>query len=676
VRRSALARSVTLARAATLAACAALTACAHAPGLGLDPQIAPGDDFYAHANGRWLAATPIPDDRVAIGSFSTATDTVEARVRAIVEAAAAGPRDGSERAKVGALYASFMDEAAIEARGLAPLAPTLARIAAITDRRALAAFLGGEVRADVDVLNCTHTWTDRPLGLWIEQDLNDPSRNTAYLVQGGLGLPDRAYYLEPTGELAEQRAAYARYLEQLLTLAGVADPGAQAAAALGLETELATHHATAEATGSVAAGNNPRTRAELERIAGLDWAAFLDAAGLGAQPHFVVWQPAAIEGFAALVGRAPLDAWKSYLTTRAIARAAGVLPRAFADARFDFYGRTLFGVPADKPRWKRGLDLLDGELGMTVGRLYVERHFPARTRADIVAMVEQIRAAFVRRIDALAWMAPETKAQAKAKVAVLEVGIGHPDTWPDISGLVLADDDLFGNVERASREATRRELAKLGQKPDRRAWCMNPHEVNAVNLPLRNAIDFPAGILEAPFYHPDATAAVNYGGTGATVGHELVHSFDDAGAEFDADGRVRRWWTPDDYARFKASGAELVAQYAAYAPFPGVTLNGQLTLSENIADLAGLAAAYDAWAALPAASTGRGTARDLFLAYAQAWRTKIREPAERAALLTDGHAPPRFRAQTVRNLDAWYDALGVRPGQALYLAPEARVRIW
>lgn len=671
MRRSALARSAPLA--------AALAACAHAPGLdldALDPQVAPGDDFYGHANGRWLAETPIPDDRVAIGSFSTATDTVEARVRAIVEAAAAGPRDGSDRAKVGALYASFMDEATIERRGLAPLAPTLARIEAIADRRALAAFLGGEVRADVDVLNCTSTWTDRPIGIWVEQDLDDPTRNTAYLVQGGLGLPDRAYYLEPSGELAEQRAAYGRYLERLLMLAGVANASAHAAAALRLEIELATHHATAEATGSVTAGHNPRTRAQLEQLPGLDWVTFLDAAGLGAQPRFVVWQPTAIEGFAALVGRAPLEAWKSYLTTRAIARAAGVLPRAFAEARFDFYGRTLFGVPEDEPRWKRGLELLDGELGMTVGRLYVERHFSARTRADIVEMVENIRAAFVRRIDALAWMAPETKAQAKAKVAVLEVGIGHPETWPDLSALTIADDDLFGNVERTSRENTRRELAKLGQKPDRRAWCMNPHEVNAVNLPLRNAIDFPAGILDAPFYHPDATAAVNYGGTGATVGHELVHSFDDAGAEFDADGRVRRWWTPEDYAQFKASGAQLVAQYAAYAPFPGVQLNGQLTLSENIADLAGLAAAYDAWAALPAASTGRGTARDLFLAYAQSWRTKIREPAERAALLTDGHAPPRFRAQTVRNLDAWYDALGVRLGQALYLAPEARVRVW
>jgi putative endopeptidase len=668
-----------LARSAPLATTLALAACAHAPGFdasGLDPAIAPGDDFYGHANGRWLAETPIPDDRVAIGSFSTATDTVEARVRAIVEAAAAGPRDGSDRAKVGALYASFMDEATIERRGLAPLAPMLARIEAIADRRALAAFLGGEVRADVDVLNCTSTWTDRPIGIWVEQDLDDPTRNTAYLVQGGLGLPDRTYYLEPSGELAEQRAAYGRYLERLLMLAGVANASAHAAAALRLEIELATHHATAEATGSVTAGHNPRTRAQLEQLPGLDWVTFLDAAGLGAQPRFVVWQPDAIAGFAALVGSAPIEAWKSYLTTRAIARAAGVLPRAFAEARFDFYGRTLFGVPEDEPRWKRGLELLDGELGMTVGRLYVERHFSARTRADIVEMVENIRAAFVRRIDALAWMAPDTKAQAKAKVAVLEVGIGHPDTWPDLSALTIADDDLFGNVERTSRENTRRQLAKLRQTPDRRAWCMNPHEVNAVNLPLRNAIDFPAGILEAPFYRADASAAANYGGTGSTVGHELVHSFDDAGAEFDAEGRVRRWWTPEDYARFKASGAQLVAQYAAYAPFPGVHLNGQLTLSENIADLAGLAAAYDAWAALPAASSGRGEARDLFLAYGQSWRTKIREAAERAALLTDGHAPPRFRAQTVRNLDAWYDAFGVRPGQALYLAPGARVRIW
>ena len=648
----------------------------------MDRSVKPGDDFYEFANGAWMRSTEIPPDRSSTGAFLRVEEAVEARNRAILEDAARGTAaPGTEERKLGDLFAAYMDEAAIEAKGLDPLRPALARIAALPDARALAAELGATVRADVDIFNCTDLHTTRPLGVFIEQDLAEPSRNTVYLVQGGLGLPDRDYYLEDSPRLAEIRAQYRAHLEKVLALAGFTDAAARAERVLAFETRLARTHGSREDAADVQKGNNPWTRAELEqRAPGMDWDAFLRAAALDRQPRFIAWQPTALAGLAARVRDEPLPIWKDYLAVRALERAAPFLPKAFVDEAFAFHGTALSGTPQLRPRWKRGLDVVDGAIGDAVGRIYVKRHFPPEAKADIEAMVREIRAAFARRIDALDWMAPETRARAKAKLASLQVGIGYPDRWIDYGGLEIARGDLLGDVERAGLFRYRRELAKLGQPPDRGEWCMLPHTVNAVNLPVRNALEFPAGILEPPFYDRAAPSAANFASIGSTIGHEISHAFDDQGALFDERGKLENWWTPADLARFQQAGQRLAAQYDAYRPFPDVAVNGKLTLSENIADLAGLAAAFDGWRASVGAAPPRigdlDPPQQFFVAFAQSWQTKEREPALRRQLLTDGHAPARYRALTMRNLDPWYAAFDVRAGEKLYLAPGDRVRVW
>jgi putative endopeptidase len=649
----------------------------------MEPTVKPGEDFYAYANGAFMRTAEIPPDRASTGAFLRVFETVEARTRAIVEEAARGDAPaGSDARKIGDLYSTYMDEAAIEAKGLEPLRPTLVRIASLGDDRALAAELGGTVRADVDIFNCTNLTTSRPLGVWIEQDLNEPSRNTVYLVQGGLGLPDRDYYLDSSPRLAGIRAQYRAHLEKVFALAGLPDSGPRAERVLAFETKLAATHGSRQDAGDVQKGNHPWSRAELEqRASGMDWGAFLRAAALDRQPAFIAWQPAALTGLAALVKSEPLATWKDYLTARALDRAAPFLTKAFVDESFAFYDTVLTGTPQQRARWKRGLDVVDRAVGEAVGRIYVQRHFPPEAKAEVQGMVRNIRDAFARRIDALDWMAPATKARAKEKLAVLEVGIGYPDRWIDYGGLEIVKGDLLGNVERAQLFEYRRQLAKLGKTPDRAEWCMLPHTVNAVNLPVRNALNFPAGFMEPPFYDRGATAAVKYASIGSTIGHEISHSFDDQGALFDVRGKLDNWWTPADLARFQAAAQKLVAQYDAYKPFPDAAVNGKLTLSENIADLAGLAAAYDAWraslggAALPRVD-GLDGEQQFFVGYAQTWQTKTREVALRRQLLTDGHAPDRFRAVTVRNVDPWYAAFDVQPGDALYLAPADRVRVW
>jgi putative endopeptidase len=668
------------------AAAPAATPAAPAP-RGVDPAAmdrtaAPGDDFYGYANGTYLRTAEIPADRAGTGAFLRVFETVEARNRAIVEetAASAAPA-GSDPRKIGDLYTTFMDEAAIEAKGAEPVRPALARIAAIADARALATELGATIRADVDLFNCTEMHTGRPLGLWVEQDLADPSRNTAYLVQGGLGLPDRSYYLDESPRMTDLRAKYLAHLEKLFALAGLSEPAARARRAMALETRLARAHGTREDSGDVARGNNAWTQADLaKRAPGLDWGAFLAAAGLGGQPGFIVWQPSAVTGLAAAAKAEPLAAWKDYLSARALDRAAPYLSKAFADAAFAFHGTALSGTPEQSARWKRGLAVVDEAIGEAVGRIYVERHFPPAAKAELQGMVENIRTAFARRIDAVPWMAASTKARAKAKLAIIEVGIGYPDHWRDFSGLEIVKGDLLGDVERAGLFHYRGELAKLGKTPDRGEWCMLPHTVNAVNLPARNALNFPAGFMEPPFYDRNATPAVKYAAVGAVIGHEISHSFDDQGALFDEQGRLANWWTSEDLAHFQAAGQKLVEQYDGYRPFPDAAVNGKLTLGENIADLAGLAAAYDGWRAslsgsAPAADGFSGD-QQFFLSFAQTWQSKMREPALRRRILTDGHAPGQYRALTVRNLDPWYAAFDVKPGQALYLAPESRVRVW
>lgn len=650
----------------------------------MDRRVKPGDDFYMFANGTWYAKAEIPADRTATGLFLQVTEEIEARSKALLEeAAAAHAPAGSVTQKVGDAYASYIDEAAIEARGLAPLTKELAALEKISDKRSLSAYLGAQLRADVDPLNNTNFHTSNVFGLWVEQDLNDASRYAPYLLQGGLGMPDRKYYVDAAAPMATMRTKYTQHLAAMLRLAKIDGADAKAARAMALESKIATVHASRVDSNDVGKANNPWARAEFRtRAPGIDWDAFFTAARLEKQPSFIVWHPHAFTGIAALVASEPLDAWKDYLTVRIVERNASVLPKALLDESFAFYGTTMRGVPTAPPRWRRALNALnDGELGEAIGQLYVAKYFRPESKAAVNAIVANLMTAFARRIDALAWMAPATKAKAKEKLATLKIGIGYPDEWTDYGALAITRGDLFGNAQRLEEFAYARNLAKLGKPVNRGEWCMVPQVVDAVNMPVRNALNFPAGILATPFFDPRATPAANYGSIGAVIGHEISHSFDDEGAKFDASGHFANWWTPEDLTHFQASGAALVAQYNGYRPFPDVAVNGEQTLGENIADLAGLAAAYDAWKASlggAPAETQDGLSGDeqFFLSFAQSWRTKTRDENLRMSLATNGHAPPHYRALTVRNIDAWYSAFGVKPGDALYLAPDARVRVW
>jgi predicted metalloendopeptidase len=482
--------------------------------------------------------------------------------------------------------------------------------------------------------------------------------------------------------MAEVRTAYLGHIAKVLRLASVPEPEGKAARIFALEQAIARVHRSRLDTGDVRKGNNHWTRKEFDtRAPGLDWSAFFSAAGLDRQADFVVWQPSALAGIAALVGSEPLDTWKDYLTFHAVDRASGVLPKAFVEEHFAFHGKVLSGTPELRVRWKRAVEATNDALGDAVGKLYVRHYFPPEEKARLQAMVRNILAAFSQRIDALPWMAPATKVQAKAKLAVLKVGVGYPDRWIDYSGLWVAPGDAFGNAERAEIFELRRNLNKLGQPVDRGEWVMTPQTVNAVNLPAMNALNFPAAILQPPFFDPHRPEVMDYGATGATIGHEISHSFDDQGSLFDAAGRLHNWWTKGDLEHFQASAQQLVKQFDAYRPFPDLAINGRLTLGENIADVAGLAAAYDAYRLSlggkeASACEGFSGDQQFFLSYAQSWREKSREPALRQQILTNSHAPAQYRAGSVRNLDAWVAAFDVKPGQTLYLASFDRVRIW
>ena len=649
---------------------------------GMDVHVKPGDDFYRYANGTWLARTEIPADRATWGTGAMVAERTNKRVADLIQDAADHAPAGSDARKVGDFYATYMDEAAIESKGAAPLAPVLDRIAAISDATALARELGGSLRADVDALNNTNFETPNIFGVWIAQDLTDPAKYSTFLLQGGLGMPNREYYIDASPRMAEIRAKYEAYLTTLFDLAKQPDPGGKAKRVVGLEQRIASTHGSREDSADVLKSNNHWTRADFDRRApGMDWKAFFDAAGLGGQSTFVVWQPTAPVGVAATVKNVPIGTWKDYLLARAIDQAAPMLPKAFVDAHFDFHNRTLAGTPALRERWKRGVDATNDALGNAVGRMYIEKYFPPAEKERAATLVRRLIAAFDRRLDGLEWMKPETKQRAKAKLAVLKIGVGYPDTWLDYSGLSIVNGDAVGNAERASLFGYRRHLAKLGRPVDRGEWVSDPQVVDAYNLPAMNAMNFPAAILQPPYFDRDRPEVMDYGAIGAIIGHEISHSFDDQGALFDADGKLANWWTKDDFDHFKEQSARLVAQYNAYKPFPDLAVNGKLTLSENIADVAGLAIAYDAYR-LSLGSREAPTIQSLtgdqqfFLSFAQMWRNRIREAALRRRVLTDGHSPPEYRGDTVRNLNPWYAAFSPQPGDKLYLSAGDRVSVW
>ncbi|KTT72870.1 M13 family metallopeptidase [Sphingomonas sanguinis] len=651
----------------------------------MDPSVKPGDNFDTYANGGWRKTAEIPADRSSIGVGLDVSLRAEARTAAIIKGAAATKgAPGSDQQRIADYYAAYTDTNGIEARGLTPIQASLSAIAAIRDKSDLSRAIGAAMRSDTDPFNNNnYASTNDLFGLFVSQDLNQPTRNVPYLMQGGLGLPDRDYYLSDKPEMAEIRTAYQAYLTQLMQLAGLSDPQARAARVFALETKIAAAQTDIIASQDAHKGDNPWTRADFDKRApGVDWTAFWSAAGLPAgQRDFIAWQPDAITKLSALVASEPLQSWQDWLAFHTINQVTSVLPKAIDDASFGFYGRTLTGTPAQQPREKRGIAAVNGALGEAVGKIYAQRYFPASSKTEIQTMVKNIVGAFDRRVAALDWMAPATKAEARRKLAVLKVGVGYPDHWWNYPKFEVRADDPVGNAQRARLALYRYHLSKLGKPVDRSEWWMTPQTVNAVNLPLQNALNFPAAILESPYFDPKFDAAANYGAIGSVIGHEISHSFDNLGADFDSTGRLHNWWTPADLKRFEEAGQALVAQYSAYEALPGLHLNGEQELGENIADVAGLTAAYEAYKAslggkpAPVIDGLTGDQR-FFLAFAQGWRTKMRDRALRARIATDVHAPAPWRVLTVRNLDAWYAPFNVQPGQALYLPPEKRVHVW
>jgi putative endopeptidase len=650
----------------------------------IDHNVKPGDDFNAYANGIWLKTAEIPADRSSTGVGLDVFKVAEARNADIIKGAAASKaKPGSDLRRIADYYDAYNDTTAIEARGTAPLKPILAPIAALKTRAQLSAMLGANMRADTDPFNNNnYASTDNLFGLFVGQDLNKPTVNAPYLMQGGVGMPDRDYYLSDKKEMAELRDGYKDYLEKIFTLAGMSDPKARAGRVFALETKIAQAQTDIITAQDAHKGDNPWTRADFAKKApGIDWNAYWTAAGLPKQQNFIVWNPETTTKLAALVASEPMQAWQDWLAFHRINEVASALPKAFDDAKFDFFNKQLTGTPAQQPRDKRSIGAVNSALGYEVGKIYAAKYFPASSKAAIQTMVKNIVAAFDTRIAALDWMAPATKTEARKKLSVLKVGVGYPDTWPMRPYYAVSATDPAGNLLRSRLSNYRYQIGKLGKTPDRSEWWMTPQTVNAVNLPLQNALNFPAAILQPPYFDPSVDPAANYGAIGATIGHEISHSFDNLGSDFDSTGRLHNWWTATDLARFEASGKALIDQYNKYEVLPGLYANGAQELGENIADTAGLTASYEAYHAslggkpAPVIDGLTGDQR-FFLAFAQSWRTKMRDRAIRARIATDVHALAPLRVETVRNLDAWYDAFGIKPGDKRYLAPGDRVHVW
>jgi putative endopeptidase len=646
----------------------------------VDASVSPGDDFFGYANGAWLAATVIPPGKERWGARDEIATLTRQRVAQLLDDARNAPRGSSAR-KVADFRAAWLNEAAIETRGRAPLQPRLDSIDALTDKQALARLLGRWTRGDVDPLNWGVFESGSLLGLSVEPSIHGEKTYVAFLVQGGLGLPDREQYLGAEPRLAALREQYLTYLTGVLSFAGVDEPDRRARAVLALETAIARSHATHAASANDHNADSVWARADFPRRApGMDWTTFLDAAGLGSQDSIVAWQPSAITGAAALVASQPLDTWKDYLRVRLVDMHADVLPRAVAEPalalRAAATGRT---APTD-PRSQRATEATQAAFGDAIGRMYAERHFSAAQKARVRRIVDDVTAAFIARVERSTWMSDATKARALAKLKTLYVGVGYPEQWMSDSDLVVDPTAAVRNLQHVADHDRRRALARLGCPVDMKGWLMSPHTPGAVLVFQQNAYDFAAALLQPPKFDPTASDAASYGAIGAIIGHDVSHFVDVLGAEYDVDGALRHWWTADDAARFKALGEPLAGQFSTYRPFPDTAVDGTLTETENVADLAGLVSAFDAYRATLGArakdrSYVRRHDREFFIAFAQSWRTRTTDAALRAQLSSD-HAPERYRVATVRNLDAWYDAFDVRPGQRLYLAPAARVHVW
>ena len=637
----------------------------------VDETVDPGDDFYQHVSGKWIDTFEMPSDFSSYGSFTVLFERSEDRVKNIIEEAAAGQApQGSVEQKVGDFLSSYTDVETINAKGLAPLADDLAKISAATSHDDIARLFG-----DIDL------GVSSPFGGWIDIDSKQPDRYISYLTQSGLGLPNRTYYLDE--KFADKRAKYRDHIANMLGLAGIENAGAKADAIYALEMNIAEAHWEPEKRRNRDLTYNLKTVDDLVAYApGFNWRAMMEASELGDQNEIVIREDDAIQALAALVSETPVDTWKDYLTFHLIRGAADVLPSEFDEANFAFYGTELNGTPEQRERWKRGVAAVNGALGEAVGEIYVNKHFPEDSKAQMEELVANLRRAMDERLDTLPWMGEATKAAAHEKLNKFTPKIGYPDKWKDYSSMEVVKGDAYGNDRRAAAWDWRQDVAKLGGPIDKTEWGMSPQTVNAYYSPNRNEIVFPAAILQAPFFDPYADAAVNYGGIGAVIGHEIGHGFDDQGRKSDGDGVLRDWWTEEDAANFQKLADKLGAQYATYEPIEGFALRPNLTMGENIGDVGGLAMAYHAYKLsldgkeAPVINGYTGDQR-FFMAWAQVWKRVVREEALKNQIETGPHSPAKYRVNgVVRNMDAWYDAFDVTEEDEMYLAPEDRVQIW
>ena len=633
---------------------------------GMDTSVAPGDNFYTYANGTWARTTPIPADKSNYGMFTMLDDLSRQRTRAIIDESARDPNS-----KVGQAYNAYLDTAAIEAKGLAPFEPWLSDVRGLSSKADYPALVARADRLGIG----------GPFPAFINLDDKQNDQYILNMTQGGIGMPDRDYYLKTDAKIVETRGKYLHFLEKMLTLAGEQNVAPRAKAILDLETRIARAHWTQVESRDATKTYNKLTVAELQRRApGFNFRAYLE--GVGAKgDQVIVYQPSAFTGTAAAISRAPLQVLKDQLLVRSLAAYAPVLPKEIDDTVFAFYGTALSGTPQQEERWKRAVTFTTGALADDISKIYVDRHFPPETKAAADELVKNVVQAMGRRIDQLTWMQPQTKARAKAKLANFTTKIGYPDQWRDYSGLEIRAGDALGNAMRSAEFEHLYQYGKLGGPVRKWEWFMTPMTINAYANFNMSEIVFPAAILQPPFFDPHADPAINYGGIGAVIGHEISHHFDDQGAKYDENGRLADWWTPEDVKAFEAAGKALVSQYDQYEIFPGAKVQGAFTLGENIGDLAGLTLAYDAWKhslggqEAPVLDGTTGDQR-FYLGWAQVWRRNYREANLRQRLITDPHSPSEQRVWIVRNLDPWYPAFTVQPGQKMYLSPEQRVRIW
>jgi putative endopeptidase len=639
----------------------------------MDPAVKPGDDFFRHVNGKWLATTQIPEDRTRWGTFDILRDKSDREQRAIIdEVAASGGAPGTNQQKIADYYNAFLNQDAIDAIGLAPLQAELDEIEALRtheDAVRLAARPGFS--------------TTFPIGLFITLDRQNPNRYVVGMTHAGTGLPEREYYRRTDGEFPQIREQYVAQLERMLALVGQTDPAGKARRIMAFETQIAERHWPIADRRERDKTYNLKTRAEIRALAPrFPWDAGFEAQGIGDVQEVVVSELSAMGPLANLFMSTPLTTIKPYFVYHLVRNNAAFLPRTIDDANFEFYGKTLNGQPQQRERWKRSVDQVNAALGEAVGEIYVQRHFPPNAKAEMAELVENMRRAYGERVEALTWMSAETKVAAREKLSTFRPKIGYPDRWRDYSTLEVRAGDAFGNNKRFLISDWNRDVARLPHPTDRDEWFITPQTVNAYYNPTFNEIVFPAAILQAPFFDPNADPAVNYGAIGGVIGHEMGHGFDDQGSKSDAYGVQRDWWTEADLAAFTQLVDHLATQYGAYEPLPGINLNGRLTSGENIGDNGGLQVAlyaYNVSLAGQPAPTIEGTSGEqrFFMGWAQAWRALIRDQALRNQVLTDPHSPSQYRCNgVVRNMNAWYNAFNVQPGDALYLPPDQRVEIW